>query len=155
VNNCKVRTIPREGDEDKRPIKGHELCSCLYGNIYLVAKKNSGKTTVIWNIIDRCAGRDTIIFAWVSTLNNDANWRKIRTMCEDRDIPFIGSTSLMNDGVDELEALIHSLQKKAADAEEKPEGPAPRTPFPCLPVGAARANPLHASQHVPSIKRPS
>jgi hypothetical protein len=136
VNNCKVRTIPHEGGEDKRPIKGYELCPCLYANIYLVAKKNSGKTTVIWNIIDRCTGRDTIIFAWVSTLNNDANWRTIRKMCEDRGIPFIGSTSLMNDGVDELEALIHSLQKKAADEDEKDEAP-PRTPFPCLPVGAA------------------
>ena len=66
VNNCKVRAIPKEGGEDKRPIKGYEMCPCLYANIYLVAKKNSGKTTVIWNIIDRCAGRDTIIFAWLA-----------------------------------------------------------------------------------------
>src|SRR5665647_3075121 len=72
VHNCKVRAIPREGGEDKRPIKGYELCPCLYANIYLVAKKNSGKTTVIWNIVDRCTGRDTIISAWVSTFNNDA-----------------------------------------------------------------------------------
>ena len=79
VNNVKVRQIPRLGEEDKRPIKGCELCAQLYANIFLIAKKESGKTTVIYNILDRCAGRDTMVFAFVSTLNNDANWAAILT----------------------------------------------------------------------------
>src|SRR4051794_34092842 len=90
VNNCKVRTIPDERIEDKRPIKGYEMCCHLYANIYLVAKKNSGKTTIIYNILERCAGRDTVVFAFVSTLNNDANWIAIKKLCEDKGMPFFG-----------------------------------------------------------------
>ena len=59
INKARVRSIPKEGDDDTRPIKGYEICPHLYANIYLVAKKESGKTTLIWNFIDRCAGRDT------------------------------------------------------------------------------------------------
>ena len=129
VNNCKIRKIPREGEEDKRPIKGYELCQEVYANIYLIAKKNSGKTTVIYNIIDRCAGRDTIVFAFVSTLNNDANWKGIKTMCEDKGMPFFGFTSLVDEeGVDQLQALVKSFQDSAEEKEGKEEVKAPLLP---------------------------
>lgn len=117
VNNVKVRKVPDGKEEDTRPIKGYDLCPYLYANIFLCAKKNSGKTTVVWNLIDRCAGRDTIIIAFVSTLNNDASWMAIQSKCEEKGLPFIGYTSLMDDGVDQLDALIKSLQEKAADSK--------------------------------------
>lgn len=140
VNNYKVRKIPREGEEDKRPIKGKELCCHLYANIFLIAKKESGKTTVIYNLIDRCAGRDTMVFAFVSTLNNDSNWIAIKNTCEERGMPFFGFTSIVDeDGVDQLQALVKSLQDKAEEEELKEEkdekGPAP-PPLPCLPASA-------------------
>jgi hypothetical protein len=84
VNNVRVQKVPDEKAEDTRPIKGHELCSHLYGNIYLCAKKNSGKTTVVWNLINRCAGRDTTVIAFVSTLNNDKSWATIQGMRRER-----------------------------------------------------------------------
>ena len=118
VNNMKCRMIPKEGDIDTRPNKGHEMCPHLYGNIYLCAKKNKGKTTVVWNFIERCAGRDTIIVAFVSTLNNDQGWIQIRQKCEERGRSFIGFTSLMSDeGEDQLANFIEVLQKKAGDPE--------------------------------------
>ena len=130
INKARVRSIPKEGDDDTRPIKGYEICPHLYANIYLVAKKESGKTTLIWNFIDRCAGRDTKIVAFVSTLNNDANWRMIQQKCEEKGIVFIGSTSIMDDEkVDHLQALTHHLQEIAADSdEEKPSVPVPAIP---------------------------
>jgi hypothetical protein len=138
VNNLKVRRIPLAGEEDKRPIKGYELCCHLYANIYLCAKKNSGKTTVIYNIINRCAGRDTIVIAFVSTLHNDANWGAIKNLCDDKGIPFVGYTSLVDEeGVDQLQALVKSLQDKAGeekkeDAPDAPTTDAKRAPFPCM-----------------------
>ncbi|MGH7239314.1 MAG: hypothetical protein ACREHG_04515, partial [Candidatus Saccharimonadales bacterium] len=139
VNNLKVRRIPLPGEEDKRPIKGYELCCHLYANIYLCAKKNSGKTTVIYNIIDRCAGRDTTVIAFVSTLHNDANWGAIQKMCEDKGVPFIGYTSLVDEeGVDQLQALVKSLQDKAGDEKmltevgSMPTEETKRSPLPCI-----------------------
>lgn len=133
INNCKVRTIPKEEEEDKRPIKGYEICCHLYGNVYLVAKKNSGKTTLIWNIINRCAGRDTVIIAFVSTIDNDANWRAIREKCEEKGLPFIGHNSLLDsDGNDQLDALIKGWQNGAGE-EEGPEVPV-HNPLPCMPL---------------------
>ena len=118
INNVKCQMIPSDREEDKRPIKGYEMIPNLYANIFLCAKKNKGKTTVIWNIINRCAGRDTAIVAFVSTLNNDTSWIKIREKCEERGLPFIGFTGIMSPDGDQLEALIESLQKKAGEEVE-------------------------------------
>lgn len=161
VNNVKVRQIPRLGEEDKRPIKGCELCAQLYANIFLIAKKESGKTTVIYNILDRCAGRDTMVFAFVSTLNNDANWAAIQQMCEDKGMPFFGFTSIMDeDGVDQLQALVKTLQDKAepgnnADVDEKTATTSKNdssfsTPLPCMPFGT---KPVECKQ-LPKKKTP-
>ena len=48
VNNVKCGPIPIETEEDKRPIKGYEIIHELYANIYLCAKKKSGKTSTIY-----------------------------------------------------------------------------------------------------------
>ena len=138
INNVKCQMIPHDREEDKRPIKGYEMIPNLYANIFLCAKKNKGKTTVIWNIINRCAGRDTVIVAFVSTLNNDASWIKIREKCEERGLPFIGFTGIMSPDGDQLEALVESLQKKAGDEvetkEEKATGPAPTSIVEYMPI---------------------
>ena len=130
VNNVKIRLVPDEKAEYTRPIKGYDVCQHLYGNIFLCAKKNSGKTTVIWNFIDRCAGRDTVIIAFVSTLNNDPNWRAMQKKCEEKGLPVIGYTSLKEDGVDQLDALIKSLQDKAGDEKAEAAPPTPTTALP-------------------------
>ena len=143
INNVKVCTIPREGEEDKRPIKGYEICCHLYGNIYLVAKKNSGKTTLIWNIINRCAGRDTVIIAFVSTIDNDPNWIMIRKKCEDKGLPFIAHNSLIDsEGNDQLDALIKGWQNGAE--EDEPETKS---------VSTLRCMPLHETKTETKTKR--
>ena len=129
VNNVKCRRIPNEESTDTRPTKGHEMCQHLYGNIFLCAKKNKGKTTVIWNFIQRCAGRDTIIVAFVSTLNNDKSWIQMRGQCEEQGKTFIGFTSLVDEnGEDQLANFIEVLKKKAGDPDalEVKEEPLPR-----------------------------
>jgi len=121
VNKCRVNRIPQEGEGDKRPTKGFELCPHLYANIYLVAMKNSGKTTLIYNIINRCAGRNTKVIAFVSTFHNDVNWRMIEKKLEEKGIPLQAFTSLLNEEkVDQLATLMKIWQAP----EEEGGGPA-------------------------------
>src|SRR5690606_16403022 len=121
VNNKIVKPIPVNfAKADRRPVKGVDICTECYANIALIAKKKKGKTSIIYKIIQECAGRDTSVIAFVSTLNKDAQWTVIREYCEQRGIPFIGYTSLVDDEkVDLLDALITHLQ------EIKPEESAP------------------------------
>jgi len=93
LNNYRIKTIPKpEEDDDTRPMKGIELTgnSQPHHNMFLCAMKNSGKTTIIWNMLQACADKHTTIVAFVGTLHSDNNWLGIQRWCLEKNINFIG-----------------------------------------------------------------
>ena len=72
INNEKVKPIPVPV-VDKTKVKGYCIFPEVYSNIFLVARKKSGKTSVIWKILRSCSGRDTKIIIFASTLYKDPN----------------------------------------------------------------------------------
>lgn len=121
INDTKVHKVKLISEEDKRPIKGESLFPELYSNIFLVARKKSGKTSVIYKIIKECACPQTIVIAFVSTLYKDETWKSIMKMCKSKHIPFIGHTSLFEDGIDQLDLLVSFLQNQAREENEEEE----------------------------------
>lgn len=121
INNVKVEKVPLLSKEDKRPVRGSDLFPEIYSNIFLCAKKKSGKTSTIYKIIKESVGRDTRIIAFVSTLYKDANWETIRKYCKQKGIDFEGHTSINEDGMDQIDELVNRLQEDAKDEEEEKE----------------------------------
>src|SRR5690606_21771674 len=97
INNEIVTAVPLSKAEDKRPVLGASLFSEPFANIYLNARKKSGKSSVIYNIIKKCANKNTTVVAFVSTLHKDKNWETIQLYCEHHNIPFLGHTSLISE----------------------------------------------------------
>ena len=62
---------------DKSKIKGFELFDELYANIFLLAKKKSGKTSTIFKILQKCSNKKTNIIIFSSTVHKDPNWLAI------------------------------------------------------------------------------
>jgi len=106
INDVTIKPLPMIGGGDTRPVKGSELFPELYANIFLCAKKNSGKSSVVSRIIDECSGRDTKILAFVSTIFKDNAWLQIAALCEKRKLYFEPHTSLKEEGVDLLEMFL-------------------------------------------------
>lgn len=153
INNKVVKAIPvDESKKDKRPLKGIEVCPKDYANIGLFARKGMGKTSVIYSLIEQCMGRDTSVIAFVSTLHQDAQWTVIRNYCEKKGNPFIGFTSLMEDGANQLEAFINLLQNPNP-VEETKEVASDLLVFPCAPAptgetkGEAEVKPLRKTKY--------
>ena len=121
INNIDVKKVPLLHKEDDRPVKGSELFPEIYSNIFLCAKKKSGKTSAIYKIIKESVGRDTRIIAFVSTLYKDDNWKTIKKWCSLKGLEFEGHTSINEDGVDILDELVNRLQIEAKEAEEQAE----------------------------------
>ena len=111
VSNKTVRAIPHVND-DKRPIKGMEVCPYPFANIALIGAKELGKTSIINTLLKECLGRDTAVIAFVSTLYNDASWETIAKWVEAKGHPFVGYTTMMEGKINRLEAFVSSLQKK-------------------------------------------
>lgn len=122
INRQQVRAIPLP-ENDNRPVKGGDIIANAYANVFLCAKKHSGKTSVIFHLLKECTGKNTNIIAFCSTLYKDSNWIQIRKWLEKKGNNFVGYTSLFEDGVDRLEELINDLNSQAQeDKEEDEEG---------------------------------
>ena len=122
VNNQKVKPIVIKGindNEDKRPIKGSKLFPELYANIFLCAKKKSGKTVVASKIIKECSTRDTTVIVFCSTLDKDPTHKVIKRYCKIQKIPYVGYTSMIEDGVNILQELANKLEEDAVEDEEE------------------------------------
>jgi len=121
INKQKVKKVKSLKEEDTRPIKGFDLFPELYSNIFCVAKKKSGKTSAIYKIVKECCTPQTTVIAFCSTLYKDDTWKSIVKMCKAKRIPFIGHTSLFEDGIDQLELLVNLLQNQAREEAEEEE----------------------------------
>jgi len=121
INNEVVKAVPLISVVDTRPVLGQALFPEIYANIFLCAKKKSGKSSVIYNIIKRCANKHTIVMAFCSTLHKDETYKTLMKYCELNKIAFVGHTSLKSeeDGHDLLSELIDELQNDEDKEDEK------------------------------------
>lgn len=92
---------------DINDIKGHELFPSLYHNILLLAKKKSGKTSTIREIINRTTDETTKIIVFSPTANSDPTWLVIQEEHENITI----HDSLTEDGVQLLPIYIKKLSE--------------------------------------------
>lgn len=105
INDFQVSKIRLPVVADKK-IRGGELLP-LYSNVFICAKKNSGKTTTIFNILKKCADRDTKLYFFVSTIEKDRSWMAILNYFFNRGNPIISNTSTVSDnGVDLIQDIL-------------------------------------------------
>jgi len=117
INSKYVNAIPIP-DEDIRPIKGYDICEEVYANIFLCAKKKSGKTSALFKIMKECCVKKTIIYIFCSTAYKDKNWIQIRKYFKNKGMELHVFTSIFEDGEDQLANLIEDLKQEAKEAEE-------------------------------------
>lgn len=108
-------------------IKGHDLIPKLYTSIFICAKKESGKTNVIFKILKECVGKKTTLYIVTSTVYNDDNWKAIIKYFKKKGINMVISTSLeeanIKEKVEELKKIAEDEVKR--EEEEEDEEPVP------------------------------
>lgn len=109
------------GGTDNRPVKGESLFSEIYSNIFTLGKKKSGKSTVINKIVRSCSTKETTIIVIASTVDKDNEYKAMKDYCKTKGISFQSYTSMKEDDVNVLEALITKLQREAVEEEEDEE----------------------------------
>lgn len=117
INNETITPLRIAGASDTRPVLGQNLFPEVYSNIYLCARKKSGKTVVIQKIVKECAGRNTTVLAFCSTVNKDSNWIAIKKWCNKHHIAFEGFPSIKEHKVDFLDSFLHRLEDEACEDE--------------------------------------
>ena len=121
VNNKVVKALKLESDNDKREIRGHELFPFIHDQVFLNARKFSGKTVVLSYILRECCGPKTQIIVFCSTLHKDPSWQSIYKWAMSKGISFTGFTSLQDGKKDILQNFIKDLSVEEVEEEEVEE----------------------------------
>lgn len=124
INDLVVKPVKLNKPEMKE-IKGSTLFPEVFSNIMLCAKKKSGKTSTLFYTLKKCAGPNTVIVIYASTVYKDDNYKAIRKYFKKKDIAVEVHTHFINDGVNDLEDLIREMQEEEdhdlSSEEEKPK----------------------------------
>lgn len=108
INNFIVKPIKTE--EDKRQVQGSFMFDKAYCTCFLLGKKESGKTILLWNIIQNRIAKNTTVVIFCSTVYADPTWIKIVDWLEDNDIPNIIHTGIYENGINALDELVTELE---------------------------------------------
>lgn len=117
INKEKVSVV-KKAKEDNRPVLGANISPVCYTNIALIAPTAGGKSTCIYNILKRCAGKKTKIVAFVSTILNDETWISIKKYFKANKIEFVGHNSIFENGKNILEEYMEEFREKAKEREK-------------------------------------
>lgn len=123
INNAVVRPIVVEKDE--REWKGADVM-VGYPNTFICCRKNSGKTTLIHDILKRtCCKRQTRVFVFCASHDKDQNWIAIQQMLDDKGIPneFYSSIHDVVDGKTAIDYVLEEVDSPPEEEEEEEEEP--------------------------------
>jgi hypothetical protein len=126
INSLEVKAAPKYGGMDNKPPRGSKLFSEPFANIYLSAKKKSGKTSNIFFILQRILGPETKLIIFCSTVHKDASWIFMVKYFKMKGIDVETHTSLKEEGVDLLQELVHDLENEQEESDEEDEEPDPK-----------------------------
>lgn len=108
----------------KRDVLGKEYFSEPFCNIFILAKKNSGKTTLIYNLLQHLlkVGLNQKVYFFVGTIDKDIIYEKIRELLSYNRIEFkCFDTIVTEDKVNLLDAVMEQIGEIDKNNWEYPE----------------------------------
>ena len=117
INDFSVRKL-RVPHVDKSRVKGNKLFDEIYANINIVARKRSGKTNLVYNIIKKCSDKNTQIHIFCSTCLKDSAWIEIIKYLENRGNPIYTHTSIVDEERQNLVEKFMMDNSIIADSED-------------------------------------
>jgi len=101
-----------------KQIAGYDLFSEPYCNVALIAKKKSGKTSVLYNCLKKCAGPNTNVYLFSSTINRDDTYKEICNMLERRHCIVHKYIHFKDTDGNILDEIIEGLKNFESDNED-------------------------------------
>ena len=112
--------------QKKKDILGYDMFPVQYSNIFITARKNSGKSNLVYRIVENCTNRYTKVLIFAATVNKDPVYKKLIKMLSKRNIDTVASTDFMVDGIDLLaEFMGNNTESQPGDNRTDNSRPAP------------------------------
>ena len=91
----------------------------VYANIFLLARKKSGKTTVMYNVLKKCCDKDTRVVIFSATYKKDANMKAIVKYFKKKGNQIETYSSIFEGKLNILDGILDELGDPETDDEEE------------------------------------
>lgn len=118
INNEQVKIL-KAPSEDIKNIKGYKIVPKLNCNIFIVGRKECGKSSVIYTLINKFCGKNTFVHGFVGTHQNDEKYKAIKEYLDKKGIQYIFYDSITDGKKNHLNDLLEELRKHNEDEEKK------------------------------------
>lgn len=118
INNETIDVIPTP-HYNEHNILGYNLVPMLYANIFICARKGSGKINVINKIMQSCIDSNTSVIVFAATHNSDSNWLHIKKWLEKKQIPSMFFLNIVEDRHNNLDEIIKFMQAQDEAEQER------------------------------------
>jgi hypothetical protein len=124
INDIQVTKPEAKQVQDTRVPKCHELFPDCYSNVFILARKKSGKSVLIFNMIKKIVSPNTHVLIFCSTFQKDPIWLEIQRWLKKHNItftPFLGITEGKIDHLQQFMSLLEheSLEQNISESEEE------------------------------------
>ena len=122
LNNIVVKALVNADNVDIAKIKGGNLFPELYNVTYLCARRKSGKTSVLAEILKRTSDKKTTIWVFCPTHRLDPSWVQIIQMLTDKGCQVNAFDSIMEGKtnlLDEIMADLSMVDEPKKDDQQK------------------------------------
>ena len=122
INNVGVEVLKNKEEFTKANVKGWDYLPMPYSNVCICSKKNSGKTTIIYNLVKNCIDNRTRVMIFSGSVSKDNAYKNIIKYCKEKGISVESYSHFKEDGVNIVEQLLNVVckpEKKGKDTEEE------------------------------------
>ena len=104
-------------------VLGSELFENNLSNIFICSKKKSGKTCLIYNILDKCADKRTNVIFFGSTIHIDSTYKEIFKMLEKKKINYNTFNHFKEGKINHLDVIMMGLENPDIEISDNDDDP--------------------------------
>ena len=108
LNNISITPLV-ESTQDPSKVVGGNMFADPFSNIVTIARKKSGKSTVIYHILKNICRKGTIVFLFAPSVHKDETYKHITEMLEKKGCIVSKHIHFIEDGVNLVEQLLDTL----------------------------------------------
>ena len=124
INSIKIKPVITSNIKPEN-IAGYDFFTEPYCNVAIIAKKKSGKSSTLYNILKKCSGKNTRCWLFSSTVNKDPTYKAMIDMLEKRKSLVENFTHFKDENGNILENILEELKGKSesqSDSDSEHEG---------------------------------
>jgi len=121
LNNVVIKPLITTAGLDPKKIKGGNLIPSVYGVTFLCAKRKSGKTSTLAEILQKTTNKHTNFWIFCPTHRVDSSWSTLIKILEDKGSCVTVFDSIMDGKTNNLDVIMNELsnpEEEEVDSKE-------------------------------------